>query len=90
MDRRVRAAPGAAGPGVEGVHPLPQRGPRRRDAGGAGGAAGAGQGQDEEGLCVGVAHDQLRAPARGVLRLLHATALASIRGASCTSSPARW
>ena len=67
VNRRVRAASGAAGPGVEGVHPQPQRGPRRRDAGGA---AGTGQGHDEEGLCVGVPHDQLRAPARGVLRLL--------------------
>lgn len=42
--------------------------PRRRDAGGA---AGAGQGQDAPGLCLGLPHDDVCAQAGGVVRLLH-------------------
>mmetsp|Transcript_39082 Transcript_39082/g.91535 ORF Transcript_39082/g.91535 Transcript_39082/m.91535 type:complete len:393 (-) Transcript_39082:2063-3241(-) len=71
MAGHLRRSTDAAGGSARGVHPQPRRDPCRRDAGVA---ARAGQGQDEEGLRVGVSHDRLRVPQwprpRGLLRLL--------------------
>ena len=91
MDRHLRRAPGAAGRSAQGVHPQPRRGPRRRDARVA---ARPRQGQDEEGLRVGVSHDQLRVlrrqRPRGLLRLLQLAAPASICGACWATSAPHW
>lgn len=70
VDRHLRRALEPVGRGAEGVRPRARRDPRRRDPGQA---AGAGQGQDCQGVCVGVPHDELRGPAGGLLRLQHRT-----------------